>query len=238
MDERKDVLILHSTPEAYFKDLRRKRGSLPRHAGDLNPWAVGCYTTMARIKQGHRRLENDLLVAEKMAAAAHFQGLMPYPQAELEEAGRDLAFTQFHDILPGSSIPVAEESSLRRIGHGLEILSRIKARAFFALAGGLRAAQEGEFPILVYNPHPFPYECLVEAEFQPYEINFGGGYLAPHISDERRRLLPVQPEKEASNLNLEWRKKVVFAARLEPARMNRFTCRLERRSSRPSAEVK
>ncbi len=238
IDERKDVLILHSTPEAYFKDLRQKRGSLPRHAEDLNPWAVGCYTTMARLKQGHRRLENDLLVAEKMAAAAHFQGLMPYPQAELEEAMRDLAFTQFHDILPGSSVPAAEESSLRRIGHGLEILSRIKARAFFALAGGQPAAQEGEFPILVYSPHPFPCECLVETEFQPYEINFGGGYLAPRVSDERRRVLPVQPEKEASNLNLEWRKKVVFAARLEPGRMNRFTCRLERRSSRPSAEVK
>lgn len=237
-DERKDVLILHSTPEAYFKDLRRRRTSLPRHSGDLNPWAVGCYTTMARLKQSHRRLENDLLVAEKMAAAAHFQGLMPYPQEELEEARRDLAFSQFHDILPGSSIPAAEESSLRRIGHGLEILSRIKARAFFALAGGEPAAQEGEFPVLVYNPHPFPADCLIEAEFQPYEINFSGGYLAPRISDGRGRLLAAQPEKEASNLNLEWRKKVVFAAKLEPARMNRFSCRLEKISARPSSGFK
>ncbi len=239
--ERKDIHFLHSTPEAYFKDIQRlkhKKALLPRFEQDLNPWAVGCYTTMARIKQGHRRLENELWLTEKMASAAHFQGLMPYPQAELEEASRDLAFTQFHDILPGSSIPAGEESSLRRINHGLEILSRLKVRAFFALARGEPEAGEGEFPILVYNPHPFPANCLIETEFQPYEFNAAGGYLAPLLTDGKGKPIAVQPEKEASNLNLEWRKKVVFWARLEPGQMNRFSCRLQKVSSRPTPELR
>lgn len=236
--ERKDIRLFHSTPEAYFRDLQRAGNSLPRVETDLNPWAVGCYTTMALVKQGHRQLENDLWMTEKMVCAAHFQGLMPYPRAELEEACRDLVFTQFHDILPGSSIPAAEQSSLRRLGHGLEILSRLKARAFLALSAGEPTAAKNEFPILVHNPHPFAAHCLIEAEFQPYEFNSGGGYLAPRLTDRKGKPLAVQPEKEESNLNPEWRKKIVFAARLEPSQMNRFSCRLERIPSRPSPALK
>ena len=229
--------VLHSSPEAYFKDLKKKGGSLPRHRSDINPWAVGCYTTMARIKQKHRQLENDLFLAEKMAAAAFYLGLAPYPRQELQEAQLDLAFSQFHDILPGSAIQPAEESSLRRMDHGLEILSRVKARVFFALANREPAAPEGEIPLFAYNPHPFRIKGICECEFQPYEINRSGGYLFPQVYADGKPL-PSQPEKEASNLNIEWRKKVIFAAELEPSRMNRFVCRLERRAAKPAAQIK
>ncbi len=229
--------IRHSHPEAYFKDLKKKRSSLPKHARDINPWAVGCYTTMARIKQKHRLLENDLFLAEKMASAASYQGMMPYPREGLREAQLDLAFSQFHDILPGSSIQPAEESSVRRMDHGLEILSRIKARAFFAMANGETPPAEGEIPIFVYNPHPFRIKGVFACEFQPYEINRSGGYFFPQMYSDGRPL-PSQPEKEASNLNIEWRKKVVFAAELEPSRMNRFVCRPEKQSRKPSPQIR
>jgi alpha-mannosidase len=237
MKERKDVEIFHSNPEEYFKDLRRRRSRLPEWSEDLNPWAVGCYTTMVRIKQKHRRLENDLYLAEKMASAASFQGLMKYPQAELREALLDLAFSQFHDILPGSSIEPSEESSIRRLDHGLETVSRVKARAFFALAGSQPAAKEGEIPILIYNPHPFKVADTFECEFEPYEINAAGGYLFPRVYGNGREL-PSQPEKEASNLSVEWRKKVVFSAELAPSRVNRFDCRPERFPARPLPQVR
>jgi alpha-mannosidase len=230
--ERKDVQILHSNPQAYFKELGKRKSSLAKHAKDMNPWAIGCYTSMARIKQKHRRLENELFSAEKMVSAAHYQGLIEYPHQELQEALLDLAFTQFHDILPGSSIQPAEESSLRRLDHGLEILSQVKARAFFAFAASEPQAEESEIPVLVYNPHPFKVKTLIECEFEPYEINWSGGYLFPQIYKDAKPL-PSQPEKEASNLNVEWRKKVVFAAELEPSQMNRFSCRLIKTSSKP-----
>jgi alpha-mannosidase len=235
--ERKDFEILHSHPQAYFQELRKRRSALPKFAKDMNPWAAGCYTTMACIKQKHRRLENELYSAEKMVSAAHFQGLMEYPGKELEDALFDLALTEFHDILPGSSIPQAEESSLRRLDHGLEVLSKLKARAFFALTTGEPQAEEGEIPVLVYNHHPFKVKTLIECEFEPYEINFSGGYLFPQIYLDGRPL-PSQPEKEASNLNVEWRKKVVFAAELEPSRMNRFSCRLIKTASKPIPRIK
>ncbi len=236
MKEESGRKILHSRPEAYFQDLKKRRPELPKHAKDINPWAVGCYTTMARIKQKHRLLENDLFLAEKMAAAASSQNLMPYPREELREAQLDLAFSQFHDILPGSAIQPAEESSVRRMDHGLEIVSRIKARAIFAMANGEMPGPEDEIPIFAYNPHPFRVKGIFACELQPYEINRSGRYLFPQVYSGKKPL-PSQPEKEASNLNIEWRKKVVFAAELEPARMNRFACRLENRLPKRSPRI-
>ena len=91
---RPDLELIHSTPDAYFEELGRRRADLPRRAKDLNPWAVGCYTSMSRIKKGHRRLENELYSTEKMATTAWLQGLMPYPQDDIKEAMRDLAFVE------------------------------------------------------------------------------------------------------------------------------------------------
>lgn len=231
------VDIFHSTAEAYFEELGQKKDGLPRFTKDINPWAVGCYTTMARVKQGHRHLENEVFAAEKMASAAAFQGLMKYPEAELRDALRDLAFAQFHDLLPGSSIGPGEEGAIRLLDHGLEICSRVKARAFFALAAGEKPAVEGEIPIFVYNPHPFRIRGIIECEFEEREPNYGGGFLGPKVF-RKGKPLPCQPEKELSNLSLEWRKKVVFAAELEPGRMNRFACRLENSGARPQPAIR
>jgi len=237
MSSRRDFQICHSTAAAYFEELAAHRDRLPHYAGTINPWAVGCYTSMARVKHRHRRLENEIYSAEKMASAAAFQGLQKYPETELREALRDLAFAEFHDILPGSSIGPAEEGAIRLLDHGLEITSRVKAKAFFALAAGEKPAEEGEIPILVYNPHPFKIPGIIECELQEHEPNTAGGFLSPRIF-HRGKPLPCQPEKELSNLNLEWRKKVVFAAELEPGRMNRFACRLENIGSKPRPGIK
>jgi alpha-mannosidase len=236
--ERQDLELFHSTPEAYFEELAVRRASLPRWAKDLNPWAVGCYTSMVRVKQGHRRLENGLFSAEKMIAAAWSQKLMPYPVDELAAVMEDLAFTEFHDILPGSAIPAAEEAAVRRIGHGLEILARLKARAFFALASGEPKAAPGSMPVFVFNPHPFPVRTIIECEFEPWEPNYAkADFWDPRISAAGGDL-PSQVEKEVSNLSLEWRKRVAFEAALAPSRMNRFDVRLEPVGRKPEPSIR
>jgi alpha-mannosidase len=148
---------------------------------------------------------------------------------------RDLAYSEFHDLLPGSSVPPGEEGAVRLLDHGLEICSRVKARAFFALAAAEPKPKDGEIPILVYNPHPFPIRTIIECELQDREPNYDGGYLLPRVL-KNGRPIPSQPEKEVSNLCLEWRKKVAFTADLEPGRMNRFVCRLENVGARPAPE--
>ncbi len=238
MDETKTAEILHSTPEAYFADLTasRDRATLPRHERDINPWAVGCYTSQIRIKQQHRALENALYATEKMASTAALQGLLPYPKAELDAAQRDLLFSEFHDILPGSSIQPVEEMSLRVLGHGLETLSRVRAGTFFALAQGQPKAAEGEIPILVYNPHPFPVRTTVTCEFQLADQNWDDTFTQV-MATQAGVPLPTQVEKEAGNLSLDWRKRVVFEATLAPSRMNRFDCRLSVLPEKPPLKL-
>lgn len=231
------VDLRHSTPERFFAQLRRGRQHLPCHAGDLNPWGVGCYTSMARVKQKHRRLENELYATEKMTATAAMQGLVTYPRGALDEVTRDLLSSEFHDALPGSSVAPVEDAVLQRLDHGLEILARLKLRAFLALANGQRKARGGEFPILVYNPHPYPVSMLVECELQPAWPHKTDGYLMPHVRRGARRLV-VQAEKEHANINEDHRKRVVFPAVLAPSRMNRFDCRLVMRPRRPATRLK
>ncbi|MEW6747833.1 MAG: glycoside hydrolase family 38 C-terminal domain-containing protein [Planctomycetota bacterium] len=231
------LTIRHSTPEDYFVQLREKYAHLPRHERDLNPWAVGCYTTMVRVKQKHRLLENELYSAEKMVTAAAVQGLIPYPRAELDEAMHDLAACEFHDALPGSSIAPVEDATLRRLDHGLEILSRVKARTFFALAAHESPSRESEIPILVYNHHPFPVETIVECELQPLWSHGTDQFERPTVARAGTDV-PTQTEKPLCNIDDGHRKRVVFPALLEPGCVNRFDCRLELVPRKPAIELK
>jgi alpha-mannosidase len=58
------------------------------------------------------------------------------------------------------------------------------------------------------------------------------------VWDGRGKKIPSQLEKEGSTLSVEWRKKVVFRADLEPGQMNRFVCRLKNVSSQTDASEK
>ncbi len=234
---REDAAIIHSTPERYFEELRASGAELPRHEGDINPWGVGCYTSQVRIKQKHRELENGIYALEKMAANAAIQGLVPYPREVLSEALSDLMLAEFHDILPGSSVQPVEEAALRLLDHGLEVVSRRRARTFFALASGQAKADEGTIPIFVYNPHPFPVRTVVACEFQIADANWEEQFTAP-IVHQAGQPIPCQTEREHGNLNLDWRKRPVFLADLAPSSMNRFDCTLEVLPERPKPALR
>lgn len=236
--ERPDLDLRHSTPEAYFQQLAAERERLPVWQQDINPWATGCYTSQIRIKQKHRALENALFGAEKMLTVAALNGLLAYPRQELTEALHDLLLGEFHDILPGSSAPAAEEDSLRLFDHGLEICSRLQARAFFALAAGQAKAAPETLPILVFNPHPYPVQTIVECEFQLSDIDEQRVFTQVSMTADGRAVA-CQVEREESNLHVDWRKRVAFAAELKPQQMNRFDCafRVTDRKPQPAVAV-
>ena len=235
--ETDEYALIHSTPEAYFAEKGKEAKDFPRFEAALNPRSVGCYTSQIRIKQYHRRLENELYMTEKMFSIASMQGLTEYPQKELDEAICDLLMSEFHDILPGSSIQPVEEMALRLMDHGLEILSRLKARVFFALNSGQPKAQEGHYPIMVFNPHPYPVTGIFECEFQMADQNWGDDYSLPIVM-QNGAVIPNQTEKEHCNLPLDWRKHVVFRATLEPSCMNRFDAVFEKLPKKPVPKLK
>ncbi len=243
LDDIKEIMeqasfpIIHSTPEAYFAERRKEMPSRPRHEGDLNAWAIGCYTSQVRLKQKHRLLENELYLVEKMASVAALQGIMDYPWEKIHEVLCDLLVGEFHDILPGSSIQPVEEAGIRLFDHALEILSRLKARAFFALASGQPVAQENQIPVLAYNPHPFVVKGIFQCEFNLPDSIFEEQHTV-FVMRHNGKEIPCQVEKEASNLNLDWRKRCIFQAEFTPGVMNRFDCELVVLPRRPEPELK
>ncbi len=217
--------IAHSYPEPYFDFLHTSKEKLPVIDSDLNPWAVGCYTSMARVKKMHRELEEAYYFTEKILTHAVLAGLLKYPDEGLHEALEDMLFCEFHDILPGSGIPEVETYALQRMSHGLEILSRLKAKAFFALLAGQSPARKDEFPILVYNPEPYEIVEMLNVELQGPEPNFNSKvFWLPELFDESGNPVEYQLEKESANIANDHRKRLVFKANLKAFSMNRFSC--------------
>ena len=239
-EEETKFTVVHAAPEQYFDALEEGAnaagGELPvLRPNGLNYLMQGCYTSQIRIKQLHCRLENELFCAERMNAHAVAAGGVDCTE-RLREAQEDLLFCEFHDILPGSSIKDVEERAIAQLDHGLHVVSEVRTRQFFFLAGGQRPAAEGEFPILVYNPHPYEWETDVEVELMLADQNWSETeHYEPVVTTADGKALSCQILKEASNIPLDWRKKLVVRVRLRPMTMERLCCRFELRPVRAEA---
>ena len=227
-----NITVCHSTPEQFFSEYEQSGAEIPELNRDINSVFVGCYTSQVLIKQLHRKLENELLSVEKMVSNAAINGLVKYPAKDIKEAWLDLLYLEFHDILAGTCTAPAEEACIRGFHRPLELLSQIKTRAFFALASGQKPAVDGEIPILIYNPHPFKTDGIYECEFMLADQNWKEEFTDIEIYQDGVKI-PSQVEKEVGNLTLDWRKRVVFKATLEPSDMTRLDCRLKTLPKKP-----
>ncbi|MHA1379518.1 MAG: alpha-mannosidase [Candidatus Helarchaeota archaeon] len=95
----------------YFKILEKYEEQLPTWDDELFlEFHRGVYTTQAWIKEANRKAEIKLKNLEILAVIASFFGAQ-YPK--IEDIWKLLLFNQFHDILPGSSIPEVYEEARR-----------------------------------------------------------------------------------------------------------------------------
>lgn len=226
MNEMKDKFdIVHSDSDSYFRDLDKQ--NLPVRDASLCHTMVGCYTSQTRVKQAHRSLENKLMITEKMMACASLQNGAVFDDSLLHSAKCDLAFAQFHDILPGSAIKPVEEDSLRLMSHAEEALDRLQAKAFFALCTGQEKPNDKEIPIMAFNPHPYEIEGDFEVEFLLENQNWNDGeQTIAQVYDENGTPLLCQNEKPSCTFNLDWIQKAVFRGKLAPSGITRFNCAL------------
>lgn len=215
------VEYIHSTPEKFFAAIS------PKEVVDrsLHTSMPGCYTSMYRVKKLHAQLEAELFMTEKIASVAYAKGLMKeYPEAELQRAVEDLLNAEFHDVLPGSSVQCGEEEGMRLLDHGLLEAERVKIKSYFALSQVQKPAAEGEYPIVIFNPHHYRLKDNVECEFMLADQNWSEDVTSRiRVVDEKGNSVPYQVIKEESNLNLDWRKRIVFEADLVPLDLTRYS---------------
>ncbi len=116
--------VRHGKVIDFFRQLETESGdSLPIWNGELYlELHRGTYTSQAQAKRNNRQSEFLLHDAEFLAAWAALHTDFDYPHAELTRAWQLLCLNQFHDILPGSSVPdvyvdsAADYAVIRAIG--------------------------------------------------------------------------------------------------------------------------
>jgi len=115
----------------------------------------GCYTTHADQKRWNRRCEDLLYQAELFASLATITTGCSYPNLPLEQAWKKVLFNQFHDILPGTSIPevfVEANQAWQDVEQvGLEIVEA-SLKAIASQIALPPPPQPDTQPIVVFNP--------------------------------------------------------------------------------------
>jgi len=151
----KDMLREHYKDELEFTDKNEITDISPDVEG--NPTQTGCYVSRIKIKQKARKLEYFAMVIEKLAAIAYLNG-GKYPENELLETWRKIAYTAFHDNITGTHVDVGYEELMETFKSCNEVLSKVQK----VLKDQLIVSEKGI--VTVFNPHAFEVSDYVEIE--------------------------------------------------------------------------
>ena len=166
------VRVVSATAEQMFLSIKPEQmAKLPRYKGDLEliNHSAGSITSQAYLKRWNRM--NEVLAdnAERASVAAAWLGGRAYPQQRLNDAWTLVMGGQFHDIIPGTSIPKAYEYSWNDEVLAMNQFAGVLTSAVDAVASAMNTQAAGT-PIIVYNPLNIAREDVVEAT-----VPFAGG---------------------------------------------------------------
>ncbi len=139
----------------FFEKLEPYRERLPIWNDELYlEFHRGTYMTQAWTKNANRRAE----IAAKNAEIAHSINSLfgaPYPGEIIRDHWKKLLFNQFHDILPGSSIPEVYEDAKIDYDEFFSIMYQLIRSGIESLALRINTASPELAdctPVIVYNP--------------------------------------------------------------------------------------
>lgn len=166
------VKVVSATAEQMFLDIKPDQISrLPHYKGDLEltNHSAGSLTSQAYLKRWNRQNEILADAAEKASVTAEWLGGRTYPLQRLNDAWTLVMGGQFHDIIPGTSIPKAYEYSWNDEVLAMNQFAGVLSSAMASVASGMDTRANGT-SIVVYNPLNVEREDVVEAS-----ISFSDG---------------------------------------------------------------
>lgn len=212
--------VIHSYPEAFFEGVK----PTTIKTKSLLHSCIKTYSSMNSIKQKNIDLENYLLKTEKLLALATLHGYQGNHEDVFRSVEKNLASLQFHDIMSGTCARNGELSALAKADGAMDALNEVFMRAFFYLIEKFDAAKENEFPIFVFNPHPYELETNVDVEFLVPVPLVSDDEMLEVVVKQGDKVLVSQVVKEASNIAYDRRKRVVFRCSLPALNIARFDC--------------
>ncbi len=139
--------VKFSSPETFFAAIEPAKNNLPVLRDEMYlEYHRGTYTTQAKVKKYNRQMECLLETAEKLASLAP----NPYPKAELDDAWKRVLFNQFHDILPGSSIPIVYQQAIASYDTARQEVEMVIEKSIQALTQNINTTGWGT-PFIVFN---------------------------------------------------------------------------------------
>ncbi|MEW6493120.1 MAG: alpha-mannosidase [Cyanobacteriota bacterium] len=164
----------------------------------------GCYTTHADQKRWNRRCEGLLYQAELFASLATLTTNKTYPKLQLEDAWKKVLFNQFHDILPGTSIPQVFVEANEAWQEVKKVSSEILEESLKAIASHITLPpppQPDAKPIIVFNSLNWQRSELVVVSLKETE-DWGVGRRDWEIYDLSGEKVPSQISEESKLLFL------------------------------------
>lgn len=157
--------VISSPADQLFLDIKPEQASkLPRFKGDmlLTEHSAGSISSQAYMKRLNRKCELLADAAEKASVAAEWMGGLDYPKSRLLDAWTLVMGGQFHDILPGTSIPKAYEYSWNDDILALNQFADVLQHAVGTISSGLDTRGRG-VSVVVYNPLGISRDDIAEA---------------------------------------------------------------------------
>lgn len=130
-----------NTTKKYFEIIEKKQTDIPVIKLELNPEFTGCYTSQSQIKKFNRYGEVRLYEAESAGVIGMYILGQDYPGERLKEAWIKLLFNQFHDILPGSNVPLSVDYQSGKIQEVFEITSMIQSNTYRSIASSINTSE-------------------------------------------------------------------------------------------------
>ncbi len=203
------VRVVSGTAEQMFLDLTDEQiAKLPRYKGDLllTQHSSGSVSSQAYMKRWNHMNEQLADSAERAAVTAQLLTGAQYPSDKLMRAWELTLGSQMHDILPGTSIPIAYNYSWNDEVLALNQFADVLQNSVAAVAAGLDtsspAGQNPANPLVVYNPLNVARQEMVSIEVAIAEDGVGVSATGP---DGKR--VPCQIEHLEGN-----RAKIKFLA--------------------------
>jgi alpha-mannosidase len=209
-------VVLTSSDQIYkdiTPDIRKK---LPTFSGDLLliEHSAGSMTSQSYMKRANRKNESLARSSEQVASFADWLGGAEYPYEKLNKSWDLVLGSQFHDILPGTSIPKAYEYAWNDEFIAMNGFSEVMKNSVSVISHQLNTQVDGR-AVVVYNPVATDREDVVTAELV---------YLKPPVNvkvvDKDGNTVPSQIISSQENTLT-----IIFLAKLPSAGLSVFDVR-------------
>jgi alpha-mannosidase len=176
--------LIMSTPSEYYRSTDGDKLTVIEK--DLNAIYQGCYSARIRVKQYNRRLENEIIAAEKWHAINSLLGGAGETE-RLDTAWEKIMINQFHDIICGCHVDEVYNEVLSEYKIAESVITDSLEDSLAGITSRIKVRKDG-IPVVVYNPLSWKRTDVAEVEIGISEQ----GVYDLHMADSKGREVPIQ----------------------------------------------